>query len=94
MTKIKPLADRILLKWVSWEKTITDSWIYLPQTDKKDIPFLYEVVEVWPWTKEKPVTVKIWEKVLCGQYSGDEIKIEEQNYKIVANDYILAIIED
>jgi co-chaperonin GroES (HSP10) len=90
MTKIKPLWDRILLKWVSLEKTVTDSWIYLPQTDKKDIPFLYEVIEISGLVKE----IKIWDKVLCGQYSGDEIKIDWENFKIVASDYILAIVQD
>ena len=92
MTKIKPLADRVVLKSYSENKEVTNSWIYLPQNDKKEISFIYEVVEVWPWTEKSPMTVQVWDKVVCGQYSGDEIKIDEVQYKIVSVDYLLAVI--
>ena len=93
MTKIKPLSDRVLLKSFNENKEVTNSGIYLPQNDKKEISFIYEVIEIWPWTEKSQMTVKIWDKVLCGQYSGDEIKIDGNQYKIVSVDYLLAIIE-
>jgi co-chaperonin GroES (HSP10) len=40
------------------------------------------------------MNVNIWDKVLCGQYSWDEIKHDGKEYKIVAIDYILAVVED
>lgn len=89
MKKIKPLADRVLLKRISENKNKTDSWIYIPKTEKQEISFIYKILEIG----EKVKTVKIWETVLCGQYSGDEIKIEWENYKIVSVDYLLAIIK-
>ena len=88
MTKIKPLADRVVLKSYVENKAVTESGIYLPQNDKKEVSFMYEVLEIG----EKVKTVKIGEIVLCGQYSGDEIKLDWENYKIVSVDYLLAII--
>ena len=92
MTKIKPLADRVVLKSYSENKDVTDSGIYLPQNEKKEISFIYEVLEIWPWTEKSPMIVKVWDKVLCGQYAGDEVKIDDEQYKIVSVDYLLAVI--
>ena len=91
--KIIPLADRVVLKAVENNTDKPNSGIYLPESDKKEVPYIYEVIEVWPGTEEKPMTVKVWDKVLSGQYSWDEVKIEWENYKIVSTDYILAIIK-
>lgn len=89
---IKPLSDRILLK--AMEKTsITNSWIYIPEWANKERPYIYEVVAVWPWKKDSEITVKIWDKVLCWQYSWDEVKVDWQEYKIVWIEYILWIVE-
>ncbi len=93
MTHIEPLSDRVLLKWVNEEKSITNSGIYLPESAQKERPFLYEVVAVGPGKKDSEITVKIGDKVLCGQYSWDEIKHEDAEYKIVAQEYILAIVK-
>jgi chaperonin GroES len=93
MWKIKPLADRIVLKAIE-KDNITDTGIYLPDSANKERPFLYEVIEIWPWTSEKDTSVlKIWDKVLVGQYSWDDVKIDEEEFKIVWIDYILAIVE-
>ena len=93
MKKIKPLADRVVLKSYSENKEITDSGIYIPQSEKKEVSFIYEVVEVWPWTEKSPMTVKIGDLVLCGQYAGDEVKLDDEQYKIVSVDYLLGIVE-
>jgi len=93
MTKIKPLADRIVLKAIE-KDNITDTGIYLPDSANKERPFLYEVIEIWPWTKDKDTSVlKVWDKVLVGQYSWDDVKIDDEEFKIVWIDYILAIVE-
>jgi co-chaperonin GroES (HSP10) len=39
------------------------------------------------------MTVKNWDLVLCGQYAWDEVKIDDEQYKIVSVDYLLAIIK-
>lgn len=89
---IKPLADRILLKAVEKEN-ITTSGIYIPEWNNKERPYIYEVVAIWPGKEDKKISVKVWDKVLSWQYSGDDVKIDWKEYKIVGIDYILAIIE-
>lgn len=88
---IRPLSDRVLLKAVEKEN-VTASWIYIPDSANKERPFIYEVIAVWPWKTDKEITIKVWDKVLCGQYSWDEVKYEWKEYKIVWIDYVLAVI--
>lgn len=89
---IKPLNDRVVLKWVQKE-SITNSWIILLESENKEKPYIYEVVAVWPWRKDIEMNVSIWDKVLCGQYAWDEVKVWEEEFKIVAIEYILWIVE-
>lgn len=87
---ITPLWDRIVLKWVQ-EESITKSGILLPSWAEKDKPFIYEVISVWPGKKDVDMSwVSVGDTVLCGQYSGDEVRVDDQSYKVVAIDYILA----
>ncbi len=89
---IKPLGDRVVLKWLRKE-SITESGILLPESAKEERPFMYEVMAVWPWKKDVDMNVAVWDKVLCGQYSWDEVKLEDKEYKIVAVEYLLATID-
>lgn len=91
---LTPLLDRVVLKAIEADN-ITKSGIYIPETAKKEKPFMYEVVAVGPGKKDRdnnlitsPVTVG--DRVLCGQYSGDEVDVEGQKYKIVSFEYLLA----
>lgn len=89
---IKPLSDRVVLK-ATTKDNITASGIYIPESVNKEKPYIYEVVAVWPWKKDTEMNIKIWDKVLCGQYSWDEVKYKDSEYKIVWIEYILAIVE-
>ncbi len=89
---IRPLNDRVVLKWLEKEN-ITDSGIILPDSANKEKPYIYEVVAVWPWKKDIEMNIKVWDKVLCGQYAWDEVKIDDEEYKIVAMEYILATVD-
>ncbi len=89
---IKPLSDRVVLKALE-KDNITDSWIYIPEGATKERPYIYEVVAVWPGKKDVEMTVKKGDKVLVGQYSWDDVKYNDEEYKIVGIDYILAIVE-
>lgn len=90
MSSIQPLLDRVVLKPVQ-EDNVTKSGIYLPEGTNKERPFMYEVVAVWPGKKDTDMSgVSIGDTVLAGQYSGDEVKIDGESYKIVAIEYILA----
>lgn len=89
--KIKPLSDRVLLKPVEEEQNTTKSGIYIPETGNKERPFTYKVLEVWP---DASANVKIWDTILSGQYSWDDITVDWEKFKILASEYILAVIED
>lgn len=87
--KIKPLNDRVLLSPVEkWN--VTESGIYLPESSNKEKPYIYKVISVWDSPK---INVKSGDKILCGQYAGDDLKIEGKDMKIIWVDYILAIVE-
>lgn len=93
---IKPLSDRVVLKAITQEN-ITKSGIYIPESANKERPFIYEVIAIWQGKEVNGILqamqVKIGDKVLSGQYSGDEVKVDGNEYKIVSQDYILGIIE-
>ncbi len=94
--KITPLSDRVLLKPVEAEK-ITASGIIIPDSANKERPSLYEVIAVGPGKigkngEEIKIDLKVWDRVISGQYSGDDIKVGDTTYKIVAFEYILAKI--
>ena len=91
---IHPLSDRVLLKGVEAE-TVTKSGIILSVNAQKDKPHMYEVVAVGPGKlddsgKLSTIDLKPGDRVLSGQYSGDEVEVDGQKYKIVAFEYILA----
>jgi len=92
---IKPLADRVLLKMVETEET-TKSGIILSSAAKEK-PQIAEVIEVGPGinTEEKKVEmfVKKGDKVILSKYAGTEVKYEENDYVIVKQDDILAIVD-
>lgn len=93
--KIKPLADRIVLKVVEAEEK-TKSGIVLPDTAKEK-PQQGEVVAVGPGKysedgKLLPMSVKVGDMVLFGKYAGTEIKYEGEEYLIVKESDLLAIL--
>jgi len=94
--KIVPLSDRVLLKPIEADK-ITASGIILPDSVNKERPSLYEVVAVGPGKIDKngnfvAIELKKGDRVISGQYSGDDVKVDDLTYKIVAYEYILAKI--
>ena len=94
--KITPLSDRVLLKPIEQDK-VTASGIIIPDSPNKERPSLYEVISVGPGRTDKngveiKTDLKKWDRVISGQYSGDDVKIGDTTYKIVAFEYILAKI--
>jgi len=92
---VKPLADRILVKRVD-EAEAKKGGIIIPDTAKEK-PLQAEVVAVGPGrqTEEgKRITmdVKKGDKILIGKYSGTEVKIEGDEYVILREDDVLAIV--
>lgn len=87
---IKPLADRVLVKPAAAEEK-TASGIIIPDTAKEK-PQKGQVVAVGNGKKDEPMTVKDGDNVLYGKYSGTEITIEGQDYLIMRESDILAIL--
>ncbi|NLM72958.1 MAG: co-chaperone GroES [Clostridiaceae bacterium] len=88
---IKPLADRVVIKMLEAEET-TKSGIVLPGTAKEK-PQIAEVVAAGPGTDEVKMEVKVGDKVLISKYAGTEVKIDGNEYTIVKQSDILAIVE-
>ncbi|MGI6563047.1 MAG: co-chaperone GroES [Clostridia bacterium] len=93
--RIKPLGDRVVLRMLEAEEK-TKGGIVLPGTAKEK-PQEAEVVAVGPGGmidgKEIVMQVKVGDKVLTSKYSGTEVKIDGQEYTIVKQSDILAIVE-
>ncbi|MDX1363873.1 co-chaperone GroES [Arenibacter latericius] len=87
---IKPLADRVLIEPMAAE-TKTASGLYIPDTAKEK-PQQGKVVAVGPGTKENEVTLKVGDTVLYGKYAGTELKLEGNEYLMMRESDILAIV--
>lgn len=93
--KLEPLADRVVLKQLVAEET-TKSGIVLPgQAQEK--PQQAEVIAVGPGGvvegKEVKMEVKVGNKVIYSKYAGTEVKLDGEEYIIVKQNDILAIVE-
>ncbi len=92
---IKPLADRVVLKSCEMEET-TKSGIVLASSAQEK-PQVAEVVAVGPGGlvdgNEVAMYVKVGDKVIIGKYSGQEVKMDKEEYTIVRQAEILAIVE-
>lgn len=92
--KLVPLGDRVVLKRIAAEET-TKSGIVLPGQNKEK-PQQAEVIAVGPGTvvdgKEIKMEVKVGDQVIFTKYAGNEIKLEEEEYIIVKQSDILAVI--
>ncbi len=97
MKKVQPLADRVLIKRIEEEEQKVGG-IIIPDTAKEK-PQKGEVVAVGPGRldengKRMPMEVKPGDKVIFSKYAGTEVKIEGEEYLIMREDDILAIIEE
>ena len=92
---IKPLSDRVLIKMEEAEET-TKSGILLAGSAKEK-PQIASVIAVGPGGmvdgKEVNMYVKVGDKVITSKYSGTEVKIDGQEYTIVRQSDILAVVE-
>ena len=92
---LKPLADRVVLKMVETEET-TKSGIILTSAAKEK-PSVAEVISVGPGGmvdgKEVVMNVKPGGRVITSKYSGTEVKLGDEEYVVVRQGDILAIVE-
>ncbi|MDD6174190.1 MAG: co-chaperone GroES [Firmicutes bacterium] len=92
---IKPLADRVVIKMAEAEET-TKSGIVLAGAAKEK-PQIAEVIAVGPGGnvdgKEIEMYLKVGDKVVASKYSGTEVKVDGEEYTILRQSDILAIVE-
>ncbi|MBR4207953.1 MAG: co-chaperone GroES [Lachnospiraceae bacterium] len=89
--KLVPLGDRVVLKQLEAEET-TKSGIVLPGQSKEK-PQQAEVIAVGPGTEEVKMEVKKGDQVIYSKYSGTDVKLDGDEYIIVKQGDILAIVK-
>ena len=98
--KITPLGDRILLKPILGEENkVTASGIIIPDTVSKEKPEQGTVIAVGEgrWAeggKRVPMSVKVGDKVVFSRYGYEEVKVDGEEYYILKEENILAIIKN
>jgi len=90
--KLKPLGDRVVVEPLSEEET-TKSGIILPDTVDKEKKAEGKVVAIGDGEKIKKLHLGVGVKVLFGKYAGEDVKVDEVEYKILTDEDVLAIIE-
>ena len=92
---IKPLFDRVVVKLSEAEETTAGGIILAAAAQEK--PQVAEIVAVGPGGvvdgKEVTMSVKVGDKVITGKYSGTEVKVDGEQYTIVRQNDILAVVE-
>jgi len=87
---IRPLADRVLVAPDAAEEK-TASGIIIPDSAKEK-PQRGKVIAVGNGKKDEPITVKVGDNVLYGKYSGTEINVAGQDYLIMRESDIYAVV--
>ena len=93
--KLKPLADRVIIKQVEAEETTKAGIILTSAAQEK--PQVYEVLAVGPGGivdgSDVEMIVDVGDRVLTGKYTGTEVKVDGEEMTIVRQSDILAIVE-
>jgi len=95
--KLKPLYDHVIIKAIN-EDEVTKAGIVLPDTVDKEKPEKGEVIAIGPGKllengQRAAMGVKVGDKVMFKKYSPDEIKVDGEEYLIISESDIIAIIE-
>ena len=90
MSKIQPLADRVLVRPVAAEEK-TVGGIIIPDSAKEK-PLRGEVLAVGKGTKDEEMVLKAGDQVLYGKYAGTELEYEGEKYLIMRQSDVLAVL--
>ena len=88
---IKPLQDRVVIKKVEAEEKTSGGLILTSAA--KEAPQMAEVVAVGPGTKDEPMELKVGDRVIFSKYGGTEVKYQGEEYTIMRQSEILAVVE-
>ena len=89
--KLVPLGDRVVLKQFEAEETTKSGIILASKSQEK--PQEAEVVAVGPGTEDVKMEVSVGQKVIYSKYAGTEVKLEDEEFIIVKQNDILAIVK-
>ena len=98
-TKVLPLGDRVLVLPIKNDGTKTKSGLIIPETVSKERPEQGKVIAVGEGKfldngEVRPLNVKKGDIVLFSKYGPDEIKVDGEEYLIISESNILAVIEE
>ena len=93
-TKVTPLSDRVVVRALEETEQMRGG-LFIPDTAKEK-PMQGEIIAIGPGKYEDgklvPMTVKVGDKVLYGKYSGTEVTLDDEQYLILRESDVLAII--
>ena len=90
--KLRPLGNRIVVEPLAETET-TKAGIILPDTVDKEKKAEGKVIAIGDGEKITKLNLKVGDRVLFGKYAGEEVKIEQTEYKILSDEDVLAIVE-
>ena len=90
--KLRPLGNRIVVSPLT-EEEVTKGGIILPDTVDKEKKAEGKIVAIGEGEKIKALNLKEGDKVLFGKYAGEEVKVDDSEYKILTDEDVLAVIE-
>lgn len=90
--KLRPLGNRIVVQSLTEEEK-TRSGIILPDTVDKEKKAEGKIIAIGDGEKIIKLGLKVGDKVIFGKYAGEEVKVEEVDYKILSDEDVLAVIE-
>lgn len=95
--RIRPLADRVVIKPAAKEEK-TKGGLFLPDTASKEKPQEGTIMAVGEGKlddngKRVPVSVQVGDRVLFAKYAGTDIKLDEEDYLILAEKDVLAVVQ-
>ena len=97
MSKIRPLRDRVVVERLEEERKSAGG-IVIPDSASSEKPTRGKIAfvgdgEILDSGKVRPLDVKVGDEVLFGKYTGTEVKIDDEEYVIMREDDILAVIK-
>lgn len=97
MPKLRPLGDKLIVKPAAKEE-MTKAGIIIPDTVDKERPEQGEVISVGPGRvldngNVSPMNVKVGDKVVFKKYAPDEVKIGDEEYLVLSESDVMAVIE-
>ena len=90
--KLRPLGNRVVVKLFSEAET-TKTGIILPESVDKEKKAEGSIIAIGSGEKILKFNLKVGDRVIFGKYAGEEVKIDDVEYKILTEEDVLAVIE-